>query len=239
MTDARLGSVDEFCWMDLKTRDMPGTAAFFSEVLGWSFAVDGEDWRRATKISVGGHRIGSVSDLANPVYPPGTPPHIAYYLAVDEVDGHIEAAASKGARLVVPPFDAGDQGRMAMLLDPLGAAFSLWQPYAFGGWNLPPDLPGAPRRMALACEQPDRARHFYREVLGASLACADFVPSLHPVASAPQWELAVGAEDPDAVAARARVYGPEAVSRTEEPGGPVVRVTSPEGLRFQVRALNP
>ncbi|MFG3258715.1 VOC family protein [Streptomyces sp. NPDC048172] len=235
MTDARLGSVNEFCWMDLKTRDLPGTAAFFSEVLGWSFAVDEEDWRRATKISAGGHLIGGVSDLANPVYPPGAAPHFAHYLAVDEVDGHIEAATSKGARLVVPPFDAGDQGRMAMLVDPLGAAFSLWQRYTFGGWNLPPRVPGTPQRMVLASEQPDQARHFYREVLGASLARADFVPARRPVPSTPRWELAVGVEDPEAVAVRARAYGPEAATRTED----VLRVTSPEGLTLQVRPLTP
>ncbi|WP_046472383.1 hypothetical protein [Allosalinactinospora lopnorensis] len=51
--------------MDLKTRDIPGTTDFFSAVLGRRFAVDEDDWRRATFISVGGYRIGSVSDLAN------------------------------------------------------------------------------------------------------------------------------------------------------------------------------
>lgn len=40
--------------MDLKTRDIPGTAAFFSAVLGWHFAVDERDRRRATKITADG-----------------------------------------------------------------------------------------------------------------------------------------------------------------------------------------
>ncbi|WP_246096774.1 VOC family protein [Streptomyces botrytidirepellens] len=138
-----------FCWMDLKTRDLPGTAAFFSKTLGWHFAVDEEDWRQTTAIAVDGHRIGGVSDLAQPVYPPGTPAHIAYYLAVDDVDRRTEAATARGARLVVPPFDAGDQGRMATLIDPVGAAFSLWQPYRFSGWGFPPRTAGAPHRMVL------------------------------------------------------------------------------------------
>lgn len=30
----RLGSLNEFCWMDLKTRDLAGTATFFSKTLG-------------------------------------------------------------------------------------------------------------------------------------------------------------------------------------------------------------
>ncbi|MFD0855486.1 hypothetical protein ACFQ07_24805, partial [Actinomadura adrarensis] len=86
MSRRSLGSVGEFCWMDLKTRDIPGTAGFFSAVLGWRFAVDEDDWRRATKASLDGHQLATVSDLANPIYPPGTPPHIAYYLAVDHAD---------------------------------------------------------------------------------------------------------------------------------------------------------
>ncbi|EFE67429.1 hydroxylase [Streptomyces viridosporus ATCC 14672] len=236
---ARLGSVGEFCWMDVKTRDLPGTAAFFSKALGWRFAVDEEDWRRATKISAGGHRIGGVSDLAHPVYPPGTPAHIAYYLAVDDVDRRVEAATADGARLVVAPFDAGDQGRTATLVDPVGAAFSLWQPRRFTGWGFPPRSAGVPQRMVLACDRPERARDFYRKALDVRPARADFVTAPGPAASAPRWELAVGVDDPDGVVARAGGLGPGAVLRSEEGGRPVVRLSSPEGLTVHVRGLEP
>ena len=260
MTGARLGSVNEFCWMHLRTRDLPGTAAFFSAVLGWHFAPGAAgaagapdstgmagtpgtaDGCPVTGVSVAGHRIGSAGPLAAPPPPPdtdpgtGAAPHVTYYLAVDEVDARIEAATSTGARLVVPPFDAGGQGRTAMLVDPLGAPFALWQPYAFAGWNLPPRTPGAPLRMVLASEQPDRARHFYREVLGASLAGADFLPARGPGAAPPAWELAVGVTDPDAVAAAARAYGrPGAVSADGTDAA--VRVTGPGGLGVLVGAL--
>ncbi|WP_461069385.1 VOC family protein [Streptomyces pseudoechinosporeus] len=234
----RLGSSNEFCWMDLKTRDLAGTATFFSKTLGWRFAVDEKDWRKATKIAVDGHPIGGVSDLANPVYPPGTPAHIAYYLAVDNVDRRAEAAEVNGARLVVPPFDAGDQGRMATLIDPIGAAFSLWQPRHFTGWRIPPHLAGAPHRMVLACDQPDKARHFYGETTGTPLICADFIATRGPSgASAPQWELAVEVGDPDSVVARAHDLGQGSVTWSEETGRRVVRLSSPEGLTFQVHRL--
>ncbi len=52
---------------DRKTRDLSGTAAFFAQTLGWRLEVDEEDWRKATKVATGGHLIGGVSDLANPV----------------------------------------------------------------------------------------------------------------------------------------------------------------------------
>lgn len=220
-----LGSSNEFCWMDLKTRDLTGTAAFFSQTLGWRFAVDEEDWRQATKIAVDGHLIGGVSDLANPVYPPGTPAHIAYYLAVDDVARRAEAAVSNGARLVVPPFEAGDQGRMATLIDPFGAAFSLWQAREFTGWKFPTGLAGAPHRMVLACDQPDKARHFYRETTGSPLIHADFIATPGPTAFAAQWELVVEVAAP--------------VTGSEESGPRVVRLSSPEGLTIQVHRRQP
>lgn len=238
-----LGSLNEFCWMDLKTRDPAATAAFFSATLGWRFAVDEEDWRKATKVYVQGHGIGGVSDLANPVYPPGTPAHIAYYLAVEDVDRRAEAATAHGAHLVVPPFDAGDQGRLATLIDPFGAAFSLWQPNRFTGWTFPSPLAGAPHRMMLACDQPDAAQRFYEKTTGTLLTCADFLGTDGSGASAPQWQLAVDVDDLDGVIARARDLGqdpyPYSSIWSEKSGGRHVRLSSPEGLTFQLRQREP
>ncbi|MGW0839124.1 VOC family protein [Streptomyces sp. NPDC002787] len=231
----RLGSPGEFCWMDLKTRDLPGTTAFFADTLGWRFAVDEDDWRRATKITAGnGHRIGGVSDLANPVYPPETPAHIAFYLAVDDVDRRTGTAVANGARLVVPPFDAGDQGRMATLADPEGAAFSLWEPRGFGGWAFPPGATGVPHHMVLACRQPDMARDFYREVTGTAFGQADFVAAQGPGAVTPQWELAVTVEDLGEVAARVRADGRGHAVWPNDPDRSLLRLSSPEGLAFQM-----
>ncbi|GAA2424599.1 VOC family protein [Streptomyces glaucus] len=130
--------------------------------------MDGKDWRQGTKTTVDGYRIGSVSDLAHPVHPPDTPAHVAYCLAVDGVDRRTETATANGARLVVAPFDAGGQGRTATLIDPAGAAFSLWQPHEFTGWKFPPRLVGAPRhRVVRTCEHQGRPVLAGRARIGA------------------------------------------------------------------------
>ncbi|GGZ44968.1 hypothetical protein GCM10010387_44230 [Streptomyces inusitatus] len=196
--------------MDLKTHDPAGAAEFFSTVLGWHFAVDEDDWRRATKIYENGRPVGGVSDLSQPVYPPGTPAHIAHYLAVDDVDRRTEAATAHGARLVVPPFDAGDQGRIATLVDPFGAAVSLWQARGFAGWD-------EPRPLVLDCPDPEGARRFYREVLG--LEQAEF-----GTADVPGWRPVVLVDDLPAVAARA-------AGRLRDG-----MLHSPQGLVLEVRA---
>ncbi|CAM5365448.1 hypothetical protein SALBM135S_08491 [Streptomyces alboniger] len=88
--------------------------------------------------------------------------------------------------------------------------------------------------MVLACDQPAEARRFYEEMTGAPLHHADFRAARGPGASTPQWELAVGVGDPDSVVARARDHGQGLVAWSEEAGRRVVRVSSPEGLTFQV-----
>ncbi|GAA3979680.1 VOC family protein [Streptomyces marokkonensis] len=216
--------------MDVKTHDVPGTTAFLAAVLGWRFAVDEGDWRRAIKISADGHQIGGVSDLSSPLYPPGTPAHIAYYLAVDDVETRTEAAVAAGAQLVLPPFDAGDQGRIATLIDSVGAAFSLWQTHPSNRWS---PSTRAPHHMVLACPRPEEARRFYRDMLGTVPSCADFVPMHGCEECSPRWELVVSVDAPDAVAGRARGLG-HGVTGGQDVGEQCL--SCPDGLRFRIRA---
>ncbi|MDX6740446.1 VOC family protein [Actinocorallia sp. A-T 12471] len=228
MVDMGLGREGTFCWMDVKTRDVAGTGAFLTEVFGWSAAVDESDWRRATTVSAKGRPVGTLSDLSLPVYPPGTPAHAAFYLRVTDVDRRARAAAAAGGRVLLPPFDAGDQGRIATLLDVAGAAFSLWEPPADRGWHYPDRTAGLPARMVLACERPAEAEKFYRALLGEAPARCDFVAGAHPGPA--QWQCTISVDDPAAVADRARRLAPA----TNPPGKP--EVSTPEGVTF---ALTP
>src|SRR4051794_39902686 len=52
------------------------------------------------------------------------PPHWAVYLSVDDVDARLEKCISLGAKMVVPPMDIPNVGRMTLIQDPQGA--HLW-----------------------------------------------------------------------------------------------------------------
>jgi predicted enzyme related to lactoylglutathione lyase len=210
----------EFCWFDVKTRDVLATSAFFSVALGWKIAVDPDDWRQATKIAVDGRWIGGVSDLASPIYPPDAAPHIASYLAVPDVDAHTAAAQQAGARVVAPPSDVADQGRLATLVDPFGAGITLWQAGAFAGW---PDGSQAPARMRHLGDRPDEARRFYADLLGVR---AEF-------ATGPAgWEVAVVAADLALVAQRVSELG---AGRCEWSADSTrLRLVDPHGMRIAV-----
>jgi predicted enzyme related to lactoylglutathione lyase len=211
-----------FCWMDLKTHDVGAPADFLAALLGWECTGAEEDPRRATSVYAEGVRIGGVSDLSLPPYPPGLPAHIAYHIAVDDADGCTAAAEAAGARVVVEPFDAGDQGRVSTLVDPVGAAVSLWEGRSFRGWT-------RPRSMRLACAEPERAADFYTRVLGgvprgASIVRGDTVPA---------WELVLANRDPATLAGPARERG-GAVMREDG----VTRLRSAEGLSFVLGATH-
>lgn len=212
----------EFCWLDLKTRKPSATAAFFAAALGWEFAADPDDWRQATKIAADGRWIGGVSDLASPIYPPATPPHIASYLAVDDVDARTAEAQRAGAEVVVPPSDVVDQGRLSTVVDPFGAAVSLWQAGAFRGWV---DTTPPPVRMRHVGGWPAEARRFYEGVLGVR---AEFA------AGAPGWEVVVGVPDLALVAKRVAALGAGTCEGTADPAE--LRLTDPQGLRIAVAA---
>ncbi|GAA0384745.1 hypothetical protein GCM10009541_29400 [Micromonospora gifhornensis] len=220
--------------MDVKTRDIPGTAAFFSALLGWRFAVDETDWRRATVITVGEFPIGTVSDLAAPIYPPGTPAHLAFYHRVDDVDGRVAAAVASGAEVVVAPFDVPGQGRLATLIDPFGAAVSVWRPTPAVGWRHPVGLPMAPYRMVLSCPRPELVRRFYREALGATLQHAAFLPMRDGATLPGQWQLVVPAADLDAVADLFARFSDDGRELSIDPHLGALRVSTVEGLSVYV-----
>ena len=97
-----------------------------------------------TLISAGDWDIASFSDLSNPVYPPDISAHIAFYLAVEDIEATIRTASEGGAEIVVEAFEAGDEGLIATLLDPSGDAVSLWQRPRDAGWAHAGSTSGTP-----------------------------------------------------------------------------------------------
>ncbi|OXM46533.1 glyoxalase [Amycolatopsis thailandensis] len=178
-----------FCWFDLKTRDVPGTAVFLSGALGWETA-EPAGLRAALVLTRDGYPVGSLSDLANPIYRPDLPEHVAWYVAVDDVEARIAAAELAGAAIVLAPFEVPGQGRMATLVDPFGAAISLWEPTGFSGWTFPRGTLGAPFAPAHAGPEPGDAAAFYRT---AGLSDDDVV--FERAAGPAEWRLRVHGPD--------------------------------------------
>jgi len=117
-----------FCWVELTTTDQSAAESFYCRIFGWS----------ANKIPIGPNEVYTIYQLegrhaaaACTIRPEqlqhGVPPHWGLYIAVQSADAGAARAAELGGTVLAPPFDVGDAGRMAILQDPTGAVFSIWQ----------------------------------------------------------------------------------------------------------------
>ena len=133
MTNAATAIANKPAWVDLGTKDAAAAREFYATLFGWDIHVspdpqyggygrallDGKD--------VAGHRPDDVTRSAVGLVG----------LHRDRrrrcpVDSEVLAA---GGQVVMPAFDVGDQGRMAVFADPGGAVISTWQPTTMGGFQ--------------------------------------------------------------------------------------------------------
>lgn len=116
-----------FVWHELVTADQACSGAFFSALFGWTRKeVDGGPFGVYTLFQQEGRDIAG---MMNPTAEtPGKGSYWHSYLAVESVDDCARRAPSLGGRVVVPPHDVPDFGRVCVVADPTGAVAHLVQP---------------------------------------------------------------------------------------------------------------
>jgi predicted enzyme related to lactoylglutathione lyase len=115
-----------FCWIELMTTDSEGAKKFYGGLLGWTFEDSAmPDGGTYTMAKVNGKDTGGIFEMGAEMK--GMPPSWGSYIAVDDADATTKKAIANGAKAMKEPFDVMDVGRMAVLQDPSGAFFSIWQ----------------------------------------------------------------------------------------------------------------
>ena len=117
-----------FCWPELTTTDPQGAKKFYTSLFGWSF-VDNDMGQGGTytMLQLKGTEVGALYPLEKEQLSRGVPPHWNSYVAVESADQAAAKAKQLGATVLMEPFDVMDVGRMAILQDPTGATFCVWQ----------------------------------------------------------------------------------------------------------------
>jgi uncharacterized protein len=155
-----------FSWTDLTTSDQEGAKAFYRELFGWR-AEDtpvGEGITY-TMMSIDGKNVSAVSPLREDQREQGIPPFWLSYVTVDDADAVAARVAELGGTVMAEPFDVFDAGRMAVLQDPQGAFFAVWQPRDNIGAELV-NAPGALTLNQLNTSDPEAAGRFYSDLFG-------------------------------------------------------------------------
>ena len=118
----------KFCWNELNTRDVERAKRFYGDALGWSFeAMPMDEGMTYWLINMGDESVGGIFDISDPFYK-DLPESWLSYIAVDNVDARVAKAVRAGAKVMKPAFDVPGVGRIAILLEPGGAAVGWMTP---------------------------------------------------------------------------------------------------------------
>ena len=117
-----------FSWPELATTDQQAAVAFYRALFGWDVSESpiGPTEVYST-LQLRGKAVGAAHTIRPEEQKMGVPPHWNAYVSVADTDEAVKKAASLGAKVCAPPFDVMDYGRMAVLQDPTGAVFQVWQ----------------------------------------------------------------------------------------------------------------
>jgi predicted enzyme related to lactoylglutathione lyase len=155
-----------FSWADLTTPDPDAAKTFYAALLGWDLTdMPAGDDSVYSMAAIDGKWVGAISAQPQQQREAGVPPMWNSYITVPDVDATAARAVQLGATSHAPPFDVMDAGRMAVIQDPQGAYFLLWQPAQHIGAGLV-NAAGALSWNELGTPDLDASAAFYGELLG-------------------------------------------------------------------------
>ena len=151
-------------WLDTSQPDPEAAVSFYSGLFGWEF----EDVMPAG--SDGKYFIARLRGLdvaAVGSIPEGAPPMAMWntYIWVESADETASKVRDAGGSVAMEPFDVMDAGRMAVFMDPEGAAFCVWEAKEHKGAQIVNEQ-GSLNFNGLNTRNVDGAKRFYNSVFG-------------------------------------------------------------------------
>jgi predicted enzyme related to lactoylglutathione lyase len=243
-------------WIEHSSNDQTASKEFYGQLFGWDFddnpmtGEDGEDMGTYSIATIGGDSIAGLG----PVMGEGVPPSWGVYLATDDVDAAVEQARGAGGQVLVGPMDVPEQGRMAWVSDPTGAAVGLWQEKGFAGsqranepgtsiWNelVTPDFDRAAPFYAATLgmgtdqqEMPDGSGAYSMLTVGGRTVAGSMAPPAQGVP--PHWNVYFNVDDVDASVAKAKDLGAQEIAPPFDVQGVgrMAVLADPQGAAFNL-----
>ena len=152
-----------FVWYDLMTTDPDAAQAFYTKVIGWgTMQWDGPMpytmWTHAPEAALGG--LMALPDEAKAA---GAPPHWLAYVSTPDCAATVKKAVELGGKVLKERTDVPETGTFAVLADPQGAVFAIYQ--SIGG--MPEDAPAEVKQFSwheLATTDWEGAFDFYSKL---------------------------------------------------------------------------
>ena len=226
-----------FSYSDLQTTDLGAATTFYTDLFGWKYddqpmSDDPNDiYRFFTK---NGQVVCAASKQPEQQASAGVPPMWNVYFTVDDVDVKAKDAEAAGGSVHAPPFDVFDAGRMAVIADPAGGFFCLWQAKE----NIGSAVMHEPNTLDWAeagSTDVEKTRDFYKQLLGWSYeemdmgegmkytlfkldgeSAAGMMPTQMPMS---YWSIYFHVEDCKNMVERARSMGAQVMLEPETAAG--------------------
>jgi predicted enzyme related to lactoylglutathione lyase len=115
------------CWRELASCDVETAKSFYREMFGWGLEESKVAPGEYTEIHFGQRAVGGMIQINEKWGDPMPPSHWSTYIAVDDIAEAVTAITANGGSVKVPPFDAPNVGKIALVSDPAGAPFAVIQ----------------------------------------------------------------------------------------------------------------
>jgi hypothetical protein len=238
-------------WIDLSAAGVDAAREFYARVFGWEYREQPvEDGGLYYTALVRGKAVGGMMAAGD------APPGWNTYVSVADVEAAAADAVAAGASMVMEPMDVQDAGRMAVIVDAVGARVSLWEPREMAGAELVSE-PGGFIWTELLCGDCAKAAEFYGALFGwvaEDTPAPDgseamlFAGEEGPVASVrdprsslpPTWLVYFACEEADACAAAiTEAGGAIAIAPVDAPFGRMGAAVDSRGAAFAFIATRP
>jgi predicted enzyme related to lactoylglutathione lyase len=243
-----------FCWAELTTTSSSTAKAFYEPIFGW---VSEDSPVGPDMVYTMWKRNGRNACAMFETHDPAHPPHWSLYVTVEDADTAAARAAELGGTVIAAPFDVMEHGRMAVISDPTGAVFCIWQPKGHIGSQITEE-PGTHSWNELMTTDLSAARAFYTGLFGWEAddsmgfyvmfkagetyvgGMAGITPEMGPMPSS--WSPYFLAEDTDKAVSMASAAGGTVLAGPEDVPGMVrfAMIQDPTGGVFGVfKPLSP
>jgi uncharacterized protein len=242
-----------FGWVDLASPNPELAADFYNKVFGWKARpADGD--MPYTMFFSGSENVAGMGELTDEMTAGGMPSVWASYIIVDDVAAILARAVELGAKAVLDVLQVGDTGRMALVIDPVGAAVGFWESGTHDGATVF-NVTGALTWNELQCFDVPAAKSFYSDLLGWQTETSDFgemeytlikndgrsnggmmdITGMAPDGAPAYWSAYFVTDDCDAAVARATENGGTALmGPMDSDVGPMATLVDPFGAVFTV-----
>ena len=256
MPDVAVYAPGTVSWVDLSSKDLEKSKAFYSKLFGWQpNTIPDPQAGGYTMFLLNGKQVSALGPAQNDQGPPSA---WSIYFATEDASKTAKAVKDAGGRVIAEPMDVMGQGKMAVFQDPAGAFFSVWEPAVMKGFEAQPGQPNTYAWAELNTKGIDKAKDFYKKVFGWTTKTSPMGPGMPDynewqvdgnsigggmemqpsMKMPPHWLVYFASTDVNASAKKVKELGGTVMLEPQDfPGGRFAIASDPQGGAFGILTM--